>query len=357
MVTPEIKIPFDQDEMTVLDHYPGFMPGEQGLPIYKTPIQPVENIKMFLADEKPLWMPSSYEMLMFNPDIIPDNIARAMVIQQNPFFPESVYNKDYFGIEWEFVPSARGSTVRPGKPFLDDVTEWEKKVVFPDVSKWDWAGCLAKNKEFLNDRRAIKMTIFTGFFERLISFVDMTPALLAMIDEDEQAAVHGLFDRLCYFYDDLLYQMAKWFQPDLIWFHDDWGSQRAPLFSYDTCHEMVMPYLRRVVDSAHKYGIGFEFHCCGNDELLVPCMIEAGVDLWAGQTMNNKEMLYKEYGKDIKLGVEPAMLPPETPDEVLKDEVKKFLDTYPENCYVAMQFGMDPRYFTYIYEESRKRYN
>ena len=66
MVTPEIKIPFDQDEMTVLDHYPGFMPGDQGLPIYKTPIQPVENIKMFLADEKPLWMPSSYEMLMFN---------------------------------------------------------------------------------------------------------------------------------------------------------------------------------------------------------------------------------------------------------------------------------------------------
>ena len=187
------------------------MPDEQGLPIYKTPILPVENIKMFLAGEKPLWMPSSYEMLMFNPDIIPDNIARAMVIQQNPFFPKSVYNKDYFGIEWEFVPSARGSTVRPGKPFLDDVTEWEKKVVFPDVSKWDWAGCLAKNQEFLNDRRAIKMTIFTGFFERLISFVDMTPALLAMIDDDEQAAVHGLFDRLCYFYDDLLYQMAKWF--------------------------------------------------------------------------------------------------------------------------------------------------
>ena len=51
------------------------------------------------------------------------------------------------------------------------------------------------------------------------------------------------------------------------------------------------------------------------------------------------------------------MLPPETPNEVLKEEVKKFLDTYPENCYVAMQFGMDPRYFTYIYEESRKRYN
>lgn len=357
MSTPEIKVPFDPDELTVIDYYPGFAPDAPKLPVLKTPIRPYENIKLFLAGEKQLWMPSYQEMKMFNPMLIPDNIARGMIVQEGFHMPKSLYNKDMFGVEWEFVPSAFGSIVRPGKPFLEDINDWEKQVVFPDLSKWDWEGCRRENEAYLNDPRAIQMTVFTGFFERLISFVDMTPALLALIDEDTKDAVHALFDCLCVFYDELFFYMAKWFEPDLLWFHDDWGSQRAPLFSLDVCKEMLLPYLKRTVESAHKYGIGFEFHCCGNNELLVPAMIEAGVDMWAGQEMNNKKKIYDEYGKYIKLGIDPAPVTPDTPNEVIIENAKKLLDDYPENCYVGMSFGMDPRYYTAIYEESRKRYN
>lgn len=370
MKMPDLIVPFNEDELTIIGEYPGHHPGEPGIPIFKTPIKPYENLKMFLAGERPLWVPSFLEFKMFNPSILADNVARMSVeeadgrteIDRNPdgmkppFLKKNpIYNKDYFGIEWEFVPETFGSIVRPGTPKVPDICEWEKYITFPDFSQLDWSGAASKNADFLNDSRAIQMTVFNGFFERLISFVGMEPALVAMIDPDEQEAVHRLFDRLASFYDELFYYMAKWFQPDILWFHDDWGSQRAPLFSLEICREMLVPYLKRAVESAHNYGIGFEFHSCGKNEMLVPAMIEAGVDMWSGQGINDKEMLYKEYGKDIKFGIVPPPMPKNASEQQIWDIVGKLLDTFPVNVYMGMDFGSDPRYYPYIYEASRKQ--
>lgn len=357
MKNPDLIIPFRKEELTVIGQYPGHHPGEPPTPVFKTPIRPFENMKLFLSDAHPLWMPSFLEFKMFNPSVLADNIARKSVMEAKPDISPTLFNKDYFGIEWEHVPSAHGAIVRPGLPKVPDICNWEKYITFPDLSQLDWAASAKENAEYISDIRCIQMTIFTGLFERLISFVDMEEALVAMIAPEEKPHVHRLFDRLCIFYDELFYYLAKWFQPDLLWFHDDWGSQKAPLFSLDTCREMLVPYLKRVVDSAHKYGIGFEFHSCGKNELLVPAMIEAGVDMWCGQTINDKELLYREYGDAIKLGVTPPPLPPNASGQQMQDIIGVFLDTYPKNAYMGMDFGADPRYYPCLYEESRKRYN
>lgn len=353
----DLRVPFRPEELEVIEEYPSFIPQLPGRPAFNSPITQRENIQRFLRGEHPLWMPSFYEFKLFNPRIIPDNIARAMVADgEGPFRADSIYNKDYFGIEWEYVPSANGSMVRPGKPFLEDINDWEEKIVFPDLSKWDWEASAEKNKAYLNDRRAIHMTIFTGFFERLISFLDMENALLAMIDEDEQDAVKAFFDRLADFYEELITYWAKYYKPTFLWFHDDWGSQKAPLFSLATVREMVVPYLRRVVDKAHSLGIGFELHCCGNNAMLVPAMLEAGIDMWGGQPLNDKTAIYREFGKELKLGVEAPSIPPTASDQEAREAAMRFLDTYPENIYVCMSRDYDPRFYQIMYEETRKRY-
>lgn len=353
----EFLIPFREDEMNAEDAFPGFGPGTPDTPVFRTPIKYYENLRLFLLGEKPAWMPSYLEFKMFNPSILADNEAKTMVLEAKPWSPEGLFHKDFFGIEWEFVPQTMGAIVRPGNPCVPDICEWEKFIQFPDMEQIDWSKCRTENMEYLNDSRAIQMTIFTGLFERLVSFTDMTPALVALVDPEQKPAVHRLFDRLCIFYDELFCQLAKWFDPDLLWFHDDWGSQRSPLFSLETCREMIVPYLKRIVKSAHEYGIGFELHSCGKNELLVPAMIEAGVDMWAGQEMNDKEFLYQEYGQDIKLGVNPPPLPEQITQTQLQDIVGKFLDTYPSNVYVGQQYAMDSRYYPVIYKESRKKYN
>jgi len=353
------KIPFDPKELEVVGHYKGFAPGSTGVPILNTPITAKENLKRFAFSDNPLWMPSYAEFALFNPRLIPDNYARAIVAEAEPWtgMGDDVFHKDLFGVEWEFVPTVGGSMVRPGKPFIEDLADWESKVIFPDFSKLDWEGCVEKNKDYFMPGRAYRTTVFTGFFERLISFIDMTPALLALIDEDDQKYVHGIFDRLATIYDEMFSYFAKYFpQVDGVWFHDDWGSQRAPLFSADTCREMLVPYIKRVVESAHKYGLAFELHCCGKDELLVPCMIEAGVDMWAGQPMNDFEALYKEYGQDIKLGVEFDPIPENATDAQIREAACKFLDKYPNNVFLGMSPYAHPDLAVAVYEETRKRW-
>lgn len=351
------KVPFEAKELEQRGEYSA-MGGLFTCPLLSSPITMKENFHRFLKNDHPLWMPSAPEFKMFNPRLIPDNVARSIVGEAEPFKqPENIFNKDIFGVEWEYVPKVGGSMVRPGKPFLNEVSEWESKVVFPDLSKLDWEGCVEKNKEYLSEERAYRTTVFTGFFERLISFVDMTPALLAMIDEDEADDVKALFDRLADFYCEMFEYFAKYFKMDFIWFHDDWGSQRAPLFSCETAKEMVVPALRKVVDKAHALGMGFEFHCCGKDELLVPAMIEAGCDMWAGQPMNDFEYMYKEFGKDIKLGVDMPQLPENPTDQIIRDNVNQFLDKFPENVYVGMSAYSNQDYYKALYEESRKRFN
>jgi hypothetical protein len=146
--------------------------------------------------------------------------------------------------------------VRPGLPFVPDLEHWEDDVVFPDIETWDWDGAAAEAAEMRNEGSIVKVVFFTGLFERLISFVGTTNALIGLVDEDAKPAIHRLFDRLCTLYDSIFAKFKRYFHAEVIWFHDDWGSQRAPFFSLDTVNEMITPYLKRCVESAHRYGMG-----------------------------------------------------------------------------------------------------
>ena len=238
---------------------------------------------------------------MFNPRMIPENIARAIVAEVNPYNPYAdpePFHTDFFGVEWEFVPTAGGSMVRPGKPFLEDIEDWEEKVIPPDLSQYDWEGCVKANEGFINqDTRACKTTVFTGFFERLISFIDMAPALLALIDEDEQECVHGIFDRLATFYDELFGYYEKYFHMDAVWFHDDWGSQRSLFISKEMFDEFFLPAYKKIYGHWKDLGIKYIVHHSDSYAAdLVPEMIEMGIDVWQGAVFeNNIPKLVAEY--------------------------------------------------------------
>ena len=287
---------FDPKELEPLGFEPGFMGRGPGRPIFNTPITPKENYLMSMRHEKPLWMPMGDGSSMITP-AVPDNIARAFVFETEkiPMDSDHVGGLDMFGVDWEYVPTAGGSMVRGGSPKVPDVTEWEKYVTFPDLDDIiDWKTISERNKNYGDPRKALSVTILNGLFERLISFMDMQGAMIALVDEEEQEGVHRLFDKLCDFYDDYIRHYVEYFHVDQVQFHDDWGSQRAPFFSADTVREMLLPYLSRIAASAHKYGCFFELHSCGKNQSLVTLMAEAGVDSWQPQPMNDFEQIYHD---------------------------------------------------------------
>ncbi len=323
------KIPYNPSELEVKGEYlnttVSFTPPTK---IWNTPITVKENFLRALKGEH-LWMPTSNDVVNIESRVNLDHVARAEVRDLGPIQPdEEKGGKDLFGIEWIFVPQVGGSMVKPGEPTLTDANEWYDKITFPDIDAMPWNEMANLNAPFRSETRVIGCCFQNGLFERLISFMDFEGAATAMIDEDQQDAVHDLYDKLADMYIAMIQKYIDGIGVSEVLFHDDWGSQRAPFFSLATCREMLVPHLKKIVDFVHSQGMIFQLHSCGCNELLVPAMIEAGVDVWNGQPMNDKDMLYEKYGKDIILGIDAPEVAEGATDEEIEEIAKAFIEKY-----------------------------
>jgi len=325
-----MKIPFDERELEVVGRYDAGNTQRPSWDRLNTPITIRENYLRYMRGEDPLWMPVQADIRVIAPSEIRDNVARGCSAEFPTFDPAvSGGGKDMFGVDWIFVPSAGGSMIEEGNPKVPDLDHWEDYVQLPDLDALDWEEIGARNRELLSDGRVNSLLVLSGLFERLMSFVDMADALVAMIDEDSQDAVKRLFEYLVGYYEKMFILGKKYLDLDQITFHDDWGSARAPLFSLELCREMIVPYLKRLVECAHRNGMIFELHSCGMNEQMVPAMIECGVDLWCGQPLNDKFMLYEKYGDQLILGIESIDLKADPADEAAAEAyIMKLIDMY-----------------------------
>jgi hypothetical protein len=302
---------FDEREMEVIGTIQG-NPYSPPLNVCRTPVSLREGALAALSG-KPYWqiVGTALEQRIFSPRVVPDNVARAFVIEKTPFDPEQGGGKDMFGVKWEYVPVAGGSMVRPGCSVTDDANELSDKLVWPDIESWDWAGSATENKEFLRPDRFNQCWFFNGWFERLISLMDFEDAAVAMIDNGQKDAVKAFFDKLSDLYIAIFDKYIRTF-PEIDGFciHDDWGSQRETFFSPETAAEMIVPYMRRVTDRLHDCGKYCELHSCGQLFKQIPNIIAAGWDTWTGQDMNDTAAIYDLYGDRLLVGVLPETYDP-----------------------------------------------
>ena len=100
-------------------------------------ITPRENFIRFFKGEPTEWQPTSVDMKPFLPEIIPENIARGMVMQQSPFPKEKFGGRGMFNVDWVFEPEAGGSIeTAPLYNDLEALEEWENKFEFPDLDSY-----------------------------------------------------------------------------------------------------------------------------------------------------------------------------------------------------------------------------
>lgn len=296
---------------------------------FDSPITARENFRRAL-EHKQLWMPMTGDKMNFTPEIVPDNTARALVTQAKPYEgPKG--GLDMFGVYWEYVPSANGSIVRPGNPTLTDITKWREVVKFPDVDSWDWEKSARENREFLaNSTRLQLFCILTGFFERLIAFMDFGPAAYALMNRKTKQDVKDFMDAIADLWIDVADHVHKYYGNlvDGITIHDDWGAQDGPFFNERVVREMLVPYMRKVTDHIHSLGYITNLHSCGKVEKLLPCMIEAGWDCWDGMAINDYHMLHEQYGDKIIMNVPGTECPAGSDAETQRACAAKFADDF-----------------------------
>jgi len=352
------KIPFNEKELEVIGALSPVGFQFPPAPKFNTPVTPKENYMMMLEGKQPYWIPLTTDNQFFSPRLIVDNVVSGICIDgETPLITEDYSGTGFFGIEWEYIESAGGAMEKPGVRRLTDVCDWEKELVFPDLDALDWEASKKANEAwFERDDRLLEIRMLCGFWERLMSLVGVETAAMALIDDDEKECVKGLFDALCNFYDKLIDKYKTYYNPDIILMHDDWGTQRAPFFSPDTTREMLLPYMKQLVESCHKRGIKFELHSCGFNESNVSVMLESGVDIWTGQQMNDTKKLIEQYGDKMVFQVEAPIFMPGTPKEEIIKTAETFFETYKDCRTAFIVYFPDPTFHETIYKLSRAYY-
>lgn len=367
------RVKFDPREMTeVAGMYPALntdmfaalgMPFIPAQPRYYRPITPKENWKLLFEREKPYWIPQAGWILcdinVFRPRLHPDNVATHIIFDgELPYeYPGDIMRSSWFQLDWQYVACAGGATVLPGKPKVMDITKWEDYISIPDLDELDWDGCAQNNKEYLNIDKLNQLGILSGFWERLMSLMDVENAAVALIDEEQQEGVHRFFDEYANLLIEYIKRMNACCDIDNVLIHDDWGHQNGPFFSLEAGREMLVPYLKRVIDCCHELGLTFELHSCGKNEMLVPAYIEAGVDLWCGQDINDFDLLLQKYSdSSIAFGIPAPIIGRDVPEEDIRKLAYDWVQKYKDYRIAGNFRDTPPAFVSAVYEYSRKEF-
>ncbi len=360
--------PFNANELEIAGVYPAAY-NSMGIPAVEEPrqnrpITPKENLKLALSGEKPWWVPFTgwafCDVLVFRPRLHPDNVVTHLIFDGGEPYPYTANSmtSSWYDLVWDFVPQVGGATVHPGNPKVPDMSCWEQYISIPDPDDLDWEACKRENEVYCNSDKLVQLGILSGWWERLISLMDVESAAVALIDEEQQEGVHRFFDLHTNLLIGYVDRMSNILPIDNVLVHDDWGHQNGPFFSPDVCCEMIVPYLKRLIDFCHSKGISFELHSCGRNETNVPCMIEAGVDMWGGQQeLNDFEKLAEQY-KDspIVFAFSPDHIPEGVSDGELRETARQWVLRHKDHHVAFCGKDIPAVLKAAVYEFSRKLY-
>ena len=356
---------YDPKELDFTERTMSFNPAVPGTPLFKFPVSIREAYESLLVKKDPVWMPYGVETGFFAPSVIPDNIARGFVFEAKPWPVPYDRHKDMFGIEWIYVPVAGGSMEDPDHArLLEDANDWKENLTFPDVDSWDWDASARLNNDYLkNNGKANLLWLLNGAgFERLISFFGFENAALALVDEDQEDAMHELLSALTDLYIKIIDRCVETYGEGLSGFdyHDDWGSQKSPFFSEDAAQTFFVPEWKRLTSHIKSKGKIAELHSCGHIEDRIQCIVDGGWDNWAPMPMNATQKLYREYGDKIMIAVCPDK-PADDTFEAQYEAGKKFAEKFFERGKVACfssfyaGFPMSDGFAKGMYEVSRQK--
>lgn len=183
---------------------------------------------------------------------------------------------------------------------IKDVTEWRNVVKAPefDLPDESWAEAVKQAEAVDRNEYMLGCFMAPGIFERVHYLMGMEEAFIAFYEEPE--AVHDLIDFLTDWEIKVLEEKIRHLKPDLLFHHDDWGSNISSFLSPEMFDEFITPAYKKVYGIAKEHGLIIVHHSDSYCANLIPSMIEMGIDVWQGCLYtNNVPELIKKYGGQI----------------------------------------------------------
>ena len=290
-------------------------------------LTPKENTLAILNREQPDWvgdiMPTL--ALVFDPLVMADVPRPGQM--------------DFFDTWGTYRPWPEGI---PGPhPVINDeykvlrhIEDWEKEVKFPELTGYDWTAAEEQARNIDRKEQFVGAFHALGIFERTHFLMGMEDAFCAFYEEPE--AMHDLQRAICNWKLDYIDEYCKHIQPEIVFYHDDWGTKRSTFLSPEMWREFIKPLQKEIADEYHNRGIIYMHHSDCFCEPLANDMMDLGVDIWQGAIPQNDIVAIQEATKDrgqlaMAGGIDgPAIDIEGYPEEDIRAEVRRAIDTYCE---------------------------
>ncbi len=208
---------------------------------------------------------------------------------------------DWFGVKYILREDQPGPMPVESDPLIEEIEDWQDIVKFPNLDKYDWEGCAARDTASWDRKNKVSnIILINGMFESLHMFCGFENALCnIMTDED---ACSDFMSAMADYKIEVIRRVKKYYNADKIQFHDDYANNMQLFMDIPKWRRMIRPHLKRVVDATHECGMYYEHHSCGMIRDLVPDLVELGIDaLNPVQLQNNPKKLKDQFGDKLTL--------------------------------------------------------
>jgi hypothetical protein len=259
--------------------------------------------------------------------IVPDPVLMRDRIPQ-----DGMPHKDSWGVTFCFAPESPGAhpVATPESLVVKDIENWKDFVKAPSLEGLDWSEAQRLAAEVDRDELFVCCYSAAGLFERSHHLMGFENALVNyMIYEDEMAELLRL---IADFKIGYIREVARHIHPDVIFYHDDWGSKTNVFLRPELWRRVIKPLHNEIVKTAHDCGIMFMHHADCICQPIVEDMVEMGIDIWQGAIAQNDicEIQRVTKGKlPMVGGIDgPKIDVGNISEEDIRAEVRRAIDTY-----------------------------
>ena len=257
-------------------------------------------------------------------DRIPEDVTHLWI--PNPVDP------DKMDLSWDWKGTSDDELAHDSRAVITDWGQLEEFIEkLPDPAlDLDWAPLEAEVAAAKANDRYLLWGFWNLFFERPWMIRGMEHLMVDYYESPDQIA--RLHEAMAHQYVRYIREAERRFAPDGFWTSDDLGHQTGPMMSPSIFHDLIYPYYRIVGDAVRDAGMHFWLHSCGDNTLLLPDLIDAGVDMFhpvQKHTMDEPAVA-AEFGDRIGFlaGIDVQHTLQEQDAEGVRREVRFLIDTF-----------------------------
>lgn len=215
---------------------------------------------------------------------------------------------------------------------IKDITRWKEDIKSPNITdvELDWTDALKSQDEVRANGELSTTIMATGLFEQSHFLMGFEDALVNLLTEPDD--MHDLLDYITDYKLTYCKQIVENLKPDVVLFHDDWGSKENLFMPVSTWREFFKPRYQKIYSYLKENGIIIMHHADSVCEPIVEDMIELGIDIWQGVIPQNDIPSIQKVTKGKMLlmgGIDAQAIDfKDYDEEAIRAEVRRACDEY-----------------------------